>query len=311
MQHSRFLPIHFLALFVLLSLFTTAGCAGLRPSERKTSQQIEEEKKIFAKRFQWWPTDAKPAPYEDPEKGGYWWWPQAPAEVRPYGNRGYVFIRKIIFDDEGRPYLLVKRIVRNVKIYFDFDKSELRKDALPTLENAMRTLEKDATLTILLTGNADVRGTEQYNLKLAGQRAETIRQYLIDNGVAEDRIKILSRGKLDAVAPVTDIVGMQKDRNVHFVVAEVEEIQVPESQKEQMTAQQSSQTMIEEVQHIETPVRVQIKEYVVQKNDSLWKIAEKEYGDGNQWRRLYEFNRKRLRDSQTLKPGQVLEIPIE
>ena len=329
MQRSRFLPIHFLAMFLFLSLFVTAGCAGLRPSERKTPEQVKEEKKAFAKRFQWWPTDAKPAPYEDPEKGGYWWWPQAPAQVRPYGNRGYVFIQKIIFDEQGRPYLIIKRIERNVKIYFDFDKSELRKDALPTLENAIRVLEKDPTLTTLLTGNADIRGTEQYNLKLGTQRAESIRQYLIDHGVAEDRIKILSRGKLDAVAPVTDLVGMQKDRNVPFVVAEVEEVQVPESQlasvqkdaqpegktaaqqSSQMTVEQPSQTVIEEVQHIETPVRVQVKQYVVQKNDSLWKIAEKEYGDGNQWRRLYEYNRDKLHDAKSLKPGQVLEIPIE
>lgn len=47
---------------------------------------------------------------------------------------------------------------------------------------------------------------------------------MLENGISEDRIKIVSRGKLNAVAPITDIVGMQKDRNAQFMIAEVEEI---------------------------------------------------------------------------------------
>lgn len=299
--------------FYLISSFMFAGCAGLRPSERKTPDEIQQEKKTFAQRFRWWPTDAKPAPYEDPEKGGYWWWPEVPGQVRPWGNRGYIFIRKIIFDEQGRPHLLIKRMVRNVKIYFDFDKADVRHDALPVLEDAVTVLKKDPGLTLLLTGHADQRGTEQYNLKLAEQRAAAVREHLVGQGIAEERIRILSRGKLDAVAPLDDLVGLQKDRNVHFVVAEVEEIQLPAAAASlpEGPAPDTSETLIEEVKHIETPVRVQVKEYVVQKNDNLWKIAERVYGDGNQWHRLYEYNRKRLHDSETLKPGQVLEIPIE
>ncbi len=304
-RFSPFVSLLFLACFI------ASGCAGLRPSERKTPEQVHQEKKVFAERFKWWPTDAKPAPYEDPVKGGYWWWPDVPGEVRPYGNRGYVFIRKIIFDDQGRPHLLVKRIVRNVKIYFDFDKSDLRQDTLPTLTDAVNVLKKDSSLTTLLTGNADVRGSESYNQKLAANRAESVLGFLAENGIAQDRIKILSRGKLDAVAPVTDLVGMQKDRNVHFMVAEVEEIQVPDSQLNELKEKSPGQPILEEVKNIETPVRVRVKEYVVQKNDSLWKIAKKVYGDGNQWRRLYQYNRKRIPNPKTLQPGQVLEVPIE
>jgi len=69
--------------------------------------------------------------------------------------------------------------------------------------------------------------------------------------------------------------------------------------------------VIEQAEEIEGEIRVQVKKYVVKENDSLWKIAEKEYGDGHQWRRLYEFNRERIRDPQNLRPGQEIEIPIE
>lgn len=50
---------------------------------------------------------------------------------------------------------------------------------------------------------------------------------MLDNNIPKDRIRIISRGKLDAVAPLTDLVGMQKDRNAHFVIAEVEEVMLP------------------------------------------------------------------------------------
>ncbi len=54
-------------------------------------QKLQEE-------FQWWPTDAKPSPVKDEEKGGYWWWPNEPGSATPWGNRGYVYVYKIIFD---------------------------------------------------------------------------------------------------------------------------------------------------------------------------------------------------------------------
>ena len=54
-----------------------------------------------------------------------------------------------------------------------------------------------------------------------------------------------------------------------------------------------------------------ILKYVIKKNDSLWKIAQREYGDGGQWRRIYEFNQDRIRDPEKLQAGQEIEIPID
>ena len=63
--------------------------------------------------------------------------------------------------------------------------------------------------------------------KLGKKRGVSVKQFMLDKGVPEERIKIISRGKLDAIAPVTDLVGMQKDRNAQFMIAEVEEIEIP------------------------------------------------------------------------------------
>jgi nucleoid-associated protein YgaU len=49
--------------------------------------------------------------------------------------------------------------------------------------------------------------------------------------------------------------------------------------------------------------------YVVVSGDSLSKIAKRQYGDMNQWRRIYEANRDQIKDPDLIHPGQKLKIP--
>lgn len=51
--------------------------------------------------------------------------------------------------------------------------------------------------------------------------------------------------------------------------------------------------------------------YTVEAGDSLWKISQKLYGDGNQWRRIYEANRDTIKDPDLIHPGQTLTIPAK
>ncbi|HKY60491.1 MAG TPA: LysM peptidoglycan-binding domain-containing protein [Gemmatimonadota bacterium] len=51
--------------------------------------------------------------------------------------------------------------------------------------------------------------------------------------------------------------------------------------------------------------------YTVQAGDSLWKISQKFYGDGNQWRRIYEANKATIKDPDLIHPGQTLTIPAK
>lgn len=296
-----------LAVCFIVALLIFSSTASAFPLSRE--EKRERENKEFAQRFKWWPTDALPGPVEDMERGGYWWWPQIPGEVEPlWGNRGYIYVRKIIFQEGGKPALLIKRIVKNVKIYFDYDKAEIREDAENTLRKAAKTMKREPETEILITGNCDVRGPESYNVKLGRRRADAVREFMLANGVPEDRIRILSRGKLDAVAPVTDLVGMQKDRNAHFMIAEVVEIEVPES-----AHAPEVEAIIEEVRDVETPVHVETKEYVVKKGDTLWKIAELYYGEGKgyRWKYIYELNKDRIKDPNKLKAGTKILLPVE
>jgi nucleoid-associated protein YgaU len=49
--------------------------------------------------------------------------------------------------------------------------------------------------------------------------------------------------------------------------------------------------------------------YTVKKGDSLSKIAKREYGDAQQWHRIYDANRDTIDDPNLIQPGQVLHIP--
>jgi len=310
-----------ISLSVFITLFLSTSLFALNKEERRKKELDELQKE-----FSWWPTDAKPSPVKDDERGGYWWWPNQPGKIMPWGNRGYVYVYKIIFDykteelpppkpKELRPSLLIKKIIKNVKIYFDYNKADLRDDAAKILENAISTLNKNPETSILITGNCDIRGSEAYNEKLGKRRGDEVKKFMLDNGVSESRIRIVSRGKLDAVAPISDLVGMQKDRNAQFMIAEVEEVMIPAPDLPQIQQEakplEEGKYIIEKEEHIESAVKVSQKEYIIQKGDSLWKIAEKEMGSGHRWKYLYELNKERIKNPNKLKAGQKIIIPIE
>jgi outer membrane protein OmpA-like peptidoglycan-associated protein len=271
----------------------------------------------MAHKFSWWPSDAKPAPYKDPDRSGYWWWPEQPgAQQRLWGNQGYIYVRKLIFDYKNevvqtpqgpmKPSLVIKRIIKNVKVLFDYDKADLRDDAVDILQKALFTLRNNPEADILITGNADIRGSEQYNIKLGERRAASVQEYLIQNGLDASRIRIVSRGKLDALAPTHDLVGMQKDRNAQFIIAEVEEVMIPADKADLFENQQ-----LEEKQELTGEVRVSTKEYTIKSGDTLWGIAQREYGDGKQWKRIYEFNKDIIPNPNKPRKGTRILIPVE
>lgn len=314
----------FLAVLIAVSLIAGNASAANFFDKTERAQRKKSEKEELSKQFEWWPTDAKPSATPDP-RGGLWFMPREPGEQRPWGNRGYLYVFKIIFDykeeelppakpDELRPSLLIRKIVKNVKVYYDYDKAELREDAIRILKDAIGTLQRQDELSILVTGNADIRGTEQYNQKLAARRGDAVKQYLIENGIPEDRIRVVSRGKLDAIAPVTDLAGMQKDRNAQFMIAEVEEVMLPSPgapQDESAQQIEEGKYLVQEEKQVEGDVKVSTREYVIKQGDTLSGIAQSQLGAAHRWKYLYEINKDRIKNPDRLQPGQKIVIPIE
>lgn len=105
-------------------------------------------------------------------------------------------------------------------IYFDYDKYNIRPDAVPVLEANAGWLKKFRTAKILIEGHCDERGTEEYNLALGEKRAKSTMDYLVSLGISADRIRIISYGKSQPLDPGHDETAWAKNRRAQFLIIE-------------------------------------------------------------------------------------------
>ncbi len=81
------------------------------------------------------------------------------------------------------------------RVYFAFDKAILSAQARETLDKQAAWMQAHPTVKVLIAGNCDERGTEEYNIALGQRRANVARDYLVAKGVATTRIATTSFGK--------------------------------------------------------------------------------------------------------------------
>jgi peptidoglycan-associated lipoprotein len=103
-------------------------------------------------------------------------------------------------------------------VYFDFDKSFVRKDAEPTLQANAEWLKANPKAKVRIEGNCDERGTKEYNQALGQRRATSARKYLTDMGVSRSRISLISYGKEKPICGEQNETCWQKNRRDDFVV---------------------------------------------------------------------------------------------
>ena len=110
-----------------------------------------------------------------------------------------------------------KKIVLR-SVHFDFDKATLKAEAKPILDEAMQVLKQEGSVDIIVEGHTDSVGTDQYNLGLSRRRAETVRHYLVDHGVAPSRITAEGLGESKPVASNDTAAGRAQNRRVELHV---------------------------------------------------------------------------------------------
>jgi len=103
-------------------------------------------------------------------------------------------------------------------VYFDFDKSNIRDDAKAILKaNAAEIEETQGVITI--EGHCDERGSEEYNLALGERRANAVKQYLVNLGVPESRLRTLSYGEAKPAVQGHDESAWRWNRRAAFRAA--------------------------------------------------------------------------------------------
>ncbi len=93
------------------------------------------------------------------------------------------------------PRPVIQRITLSSDVLFEFDKAELRETGKQKLDEIVSATKDARVEEVLAIGYADPIGSEQYNEKLSAARAAAVREYLVQRGVAPERIKSEGRGE--------------------------------------------------------------------------------------------------------------------
>jgi peptidoglycan-associated lipoprotein len=108
---------------------------------------------------------------------------------------------------------------RNMKtIFFDYDKSEIRPDQLAQLRTNAEWLKQNPTVRFQIQGHCDERGSQEYNLALGDHRANAVKEYLVQQGIAGNRMSIISYGEEKPMCRETTEACMGQNRRAEFAV---------------------------------------------------------------------------------------------
>ncbi len=102
-------------------------------------------------------------------------------------------------------------------VHFDFNKATIRSDARPILDEAVRML-KERKENVVVEGHTDSVGGDAYNMKLSRRRADAVKRYLTEHGIAASRITTEGFGKRQPVASNATAEGRAQNRRVEIHV---------------------------------------------------------------------------------------------
>jgi OOP family OmpA-OmpF porin len=109
-----------------------------------------------------------------------------------------------------------KIILRGVN--FDFDKSNIRADARPVLDEAIDTLKEAGDVRVAVEGHTDSVGTDAYNQGLSVRRANSVADYLASGGISRSRMAVEGFGESRPVASNDTDDGRAQNRRVELKV---------------------------------------------------------------------------------------------
>jgi outer membrane protein OmpA-like peptidoglycan-associated protein len=110
----------------------------------------------------------------------------------------------------------VKVVLNN--IFYDFDRSNLRSESVSELERLVDMLKKNPSVKIELSSHTDSRGSDEYNLKLSQDRAQSVVSFLNSKGVSNDRLVAKGYGEAQPVATNDTEEGRQFNRRTEFKI---------------------------------------------------------------------------------------------
>jgi outer membrane protein OmpA-like peptidoglycan-associated protein len=103
-------------------------------------------------------------------------------------------------------------------IFFDPGKTQLKAGAKKTLQRIAAQLKGDESIRITVEGHTDNTGKPDKNMDISEKRAEAVREYLVSQGVPEDRTMATGKGDAEPVATNKTPAGRQQNRRVELII---------------------------------------------------------------------------------------------
>lgn len=130
--------------------------------------------------------------------------PQPFIEVAPYDSNAPIpgSAEDFAFRAGGEP-----------RVFFGYDRYDLSNDARNSLRSQADWLNIYSNYTAVVEGHADERGTREYNLALAARRADSVKAFLVSQGVSPSRLTSVSYGKERPIDGRSSEAGWSRNRN--------------------------------------------------------------------------------------------------
>ena len=110
-----------------------------------------------------------------------------------------------------------KKLTKNV-VYFDFNKYDIKAEYRDMLQGMADTLKQYPSIVVLIAGNCDERGTEEYNQALGERRAQAVYDYMIRLGVPAEQLDIISFGEDRPAVKGSNEEAWAKNRRDNFTI---------------------------------------------------------------------------------------------
>ena len=103
-------------------------------------------------------------------------------------------------------------------INFAFDSAKLDKASETIIDRAVQNLKRNPQMSVLIEGHTDNSGPEDYNMGLSVRRAQAVKDYIVSQGVAKERLSVKGFGESQPLVTNDTKEGRAQNRRVEFVV---------------------------------------------------------------------------------------------